>query len=164
MLTINDAVATVAAGADQTVCVDDEATVSGTIMTVGGDTPFGTWTITTGAGTLNDMGDGTATYMAVAGDIITDVVLTYTSADLNGCGAVSDDVMLTINDAVAMVDAGVDQMVCVDDEATVSGTIMTVGGDTPFGTWTITTGAGTLNDMGDGTATTRPLPETLLQV
>ena len=96
MLTINDAVATVAAGADQTVCVDDEATVSGTIMTVGGDTPFGTWTITTGAGTLNDMGDGTATYMAVAGDITTDVVLTYTSADLNGCGAVSDDVMLTI--------------------------------------------------------------------
>ena len=36
-------------------------------MTVGGDTPFGTWTITTGARTLNDMGDGTATYTAVAG-------------------------------------------------------------------------------------------------
>ena len=46
MLTINDAVTTVDAGADQTVCVDDEATVSGTITTVGGDTPFGTWTIT----------------------------------------------------------------------------------------------------------------------
>ena len=101
-------------------------------MTVGGDTPFGTWTITTGAGTLNDMGDGTATYTAVAGDITTDVVLTYTFADLNGCGAVSDDVMLTINDAVATVDAGVDETVCVDDEATVSGTIMTIGGDTPF--------------------------------
>ena len=58
---------------DQTVCVDDEAMVSGTIMTVGGDTPFGTWTITTGAGTLNDMGDGMATHTAVAGDIATDV-------------------------------------------------------------------------------------------
>ena len=104
MLTINDAVAMVDAGVDQMVCVDDEATVSGTIMTVGGDTPTGTG-LTTGAGTLNDMGDGTATYMAVAGDIATDVVLTYTSADLNGCGVVSDDVMLTINDAVATVAA-----------------------------------------------------------
>ena len=39
-----------------------------------------------GAGTLNDIGDDTATYTAVAGDITTDVVLTYTFADLNGCG------------------------------------------------------------------------------
>ena len=153
MVAFTDAVATVEAGADQVVCVDDQATVTGVITTVGGTNPTdGTWSITTGSGTLTDNGDGTATYDAVAADIATDVVLTYTSADLNGCGTVSDDVTIDFEDAVATVEAGADQTVCVDDQVNLSGEALTVGGSVASGTWT-TTGGGTLTDNGDGTAT-----------
>ena len=156
-VTVNfNEVATADAGTDQTVCANATAQLNGTF---GGGASMGMWS--GGFGTFNDPSAPNAIYTPAPSEAGMMVTLTFTAIDPDGngpCGDVSDDVVLMITDAVATVNAGIDETVCVDDEATVSGMIMTVGGDTPFGTWTITTGAGTLNDMGDGTASYRPVP------
>ncbi|MCX6913690.1 MAG: hypothetical protein NT167_11680, partial [Verrucomicrobia bacterium] len=109
VITINP-VATVNAGADQTVCASSPVvTLAGAI---GGAAASGTWS--GGAGTFTP--DNTtldATYTPTAGEITAGTVtLTLATDDPAGpCGAVSDAVVITIN-PVGTVNAGADQTVC----------------------------------------------------
>jgi len=89
--------ATVIAGANQPSCNGATVTLSGTI---GGGATSATWT-TSGTGTFNNASDLNAIYTPDAGDIIAGTVtLTLTTNDPAGpCGAVSDQLVITISSA-----------------------------------------------------------------
>ncbi|HEU5166393.1 MAG TPA: hypothetical protein VFU29_12665, partial [Chitinophagaceae bacterium] len=132
-------VATVNAGADQTVCASaPTVTLAGV---VGGSATLGTWsggtgTFTPNANTIN------ATYTLSPGEVAAGFVeLTLTTNDPAGpCPPVSDRVRIVVtNDASA--NAGPDQDVCASSPSvTLAGV---VGGGATLGTWS--GGAGTFN-------------------
>jgi len=147
-ITINP-VATANANVDQTICAGPvtaglTVTLAGSI---GGSASSGTWSGGTGifspdANTLN------ATYAPSAGEITAGTVtLTLTTNDPAGpCGAVSDQMVITIN-PLATVDANVDQTICAGSTVTLAGSI---GGGASSATWSGGTGtfspnANTLN-------------------
>jgi len=127
-------VATADAGIDQTICAGSTVTLAGSI---GGSASSGTWSGGTGtfspdANTLN------ATYTPSAGEITAGTLtLTLTTNDPAGpCGAVSDQMVITIN-PVATVDANVDQTICAGSTVTLAGSI---GGSASSATWSGGTG------------------------
>jgi len=129
-ITINPA-ATTNAGADQTVCASSpQAQLAGV---TGGGAAGGTWS--GGAGTFSpDVTTLNATYTPTAAEIAAGfVTLTLTTDDPNGpCGAVSDQVRITINPATT-VNAGADQTVCASSpQAQLAGV---TGGGAAGGTW-----------------------------
>jgi hypothetical protein len=139
-------VATVNAGADQTVCASDpNVTLAGI---VGGSATTGTWsggtgTFTPNANTLNAVYTPSTTEIAAGS-----VELTLTTNDPAGpCPPAIDKVRIVIN-PVATVNAGADQTVCASDpNVTLAGI---VGGSATSGTWsggtgTFTPNANTLN-------------------
>jgi len=137
------AIPTVNAGLDQTICVDNlTVNLAGSVA---GNTNTGKWT-TTGSGffvpndtTLN------ATYMVSSADsIVGNVTLTLSSTNSLYCLPVSEDMVITILPA-GIANAGLDQTVCANNaNIALSGVIS--GGATK-GTWTTTgTGAFTPND------------------
>ncbi len=132
-------VATVDAGTPQTICEGSTVTLAGTI---GGSATSATWT-TAGDGTFNDATLLNAVYTPGAGDIAAGTVtLTLTTNDPAGeCPAVSDDVVITIEEA-ATVDAGTPQSICAGNPVTLTGTI---GGSATSATWS-TSGDGTFDD------------------
>ena len=138
VVTINPA-AVVSAGADQTICEDETATLSGSIS---GGATSATWS-TSGDGTFNNVNSLTAIYTPGANDITNgQVTLTLTTNDPSGpCPAVSDQMLLNINDKPE-TNAGVDQTICETETVSLSGTI---GGGASSATWT-TSGDGTFND------------------
>jgi gliding motility-associated-like protein len=129
--------ATVNAGIDQTICGSTPVSLAGT---QGGSTNSITWSGGTGtfspnANSLNSI------YTASAADIIAgSVILTLTSNDPFGpCVVVSDQVLISINQP-AIVNAGIDQIICGSGNVTLAGTR---GGSATSATWS--GGTGTFN-------------------
>ena len=123
--------ATANAGADVIVCASSpQVALAGS---VGGGATGGTWS--GGSGAFNPGPSAlNATYTPSAGEIAAGgVTLTLTTNDPAGpCGAVSDQVRITINPA-ASVNAGPDQIVCASSpQISLAGSI---GGGAASGTW-----------------------------
>ena len=118
-LTINP-VATADAGDNATICAGSTHTLAGGF---GGSASTITWT-TSGSGTFDDDTQTDATYTPSAADIVAGtVILTITTDDPAGpCGAVSDNMTLTIN-PVATADAGADATICEGSTYTLGGAI-----------------------------------------
>ncbi|WP_297085586.1 HYR domain-containing protein [uncultured Draconibacterium sp.] len=122
--------ATVDAGADQTLCSSSpEVSLAGT---VGGGASSVTWS--GGAGTFSDATDVNATYTPTTGEVNAGTLtLTLTSDDPAGpCGTVSDQMTITWNLA-ATVDAGPRLELCSDGTVTLAGSY---GGAATSATWT----------------------------
>lgn len=138
LLTINPP-AYVSAGTDTAVCAAGNITLAGQIS---GGATASTWT-TSGDGVFNDSSLVNAVYTPGANDIVNGTVTLYiTSNDPAGpCLAVVDSMLLTI-DSVAIVNAGVDDVVCSGNPYTLSGTM---SGSATAIAWT-TMGDGTFND------------------
>ena len=181
-LTINDA-ATVSAGVNTTIC---DGSTHATLGVFGDGASSIEWT-TSGSGTFLDDTDPTTTYTPSAGDITAgSVTLTITSDDPAGpCGSASDNMLLTIDAAITMSDAGADQNLCNITTATLAGnsvsgletgawsvvsgtasatsvnsptsgvTGLTIGGTSVL-RWTITSGSGTCSTTDDVTINVDP--------
>ncbi|HNW98585.1 MAG TPA: choice-of-anchor L domain-containing protein, partial [Bacteroidales bacterium] len=135
-ITINP-IPTVDAGAPQTICSDGTVTLTGSI---GGGASSATWS--GGTGTYNpDNTTLNAIYTPSSTEITAGTVtLTLTTDDPSGpCGAVNDNVTITIN-PLPTVDAGAPQTICANSTVTLAGSI---GGGASSATWS--GGAGTYN-------------------
>ncbi|WP_417860600.1 HYR domain-containing protein [Winogradskyella sediminis] len=122
---------TVTAPSDITICEGD--TVHLSPITLGGTNAIGTWS-TSGTGTFSE-----STYIPSATDIFNGTVtLTLTNNPSDGvCNAVSDDMVVTINQAPTAY-AGVNQTICSDGSVTLSGAI---GGSASTGIWSAPSGS-----------------------
>ncbi|MGC1240179.1 MAG: gliding motility-associated C-terminal domain-containing protein, partial [Chryseosolibacter sp.] len=141
-ITIN-ALATVDAGPDQTVCAGGTVNLAGV---TGGSASSATWSGGTGAFSPN-ANDVNAAYTPSAAEITAGTVtLTLTTNDPDGAGpcvAVSDNITITINEQ-ATVDAGPAQSVCAGATVTLAGA---VGGSASTGTWSGGTGTFTPDNL-----------------
>ena len=128
------------AGLDQTICVGSSATLSGII---GGSATTATWSGGTGSYTPNNS-TLSASYLPSAAEISTGTVtLTLTTNDPAGqCSSVNDQMIITIN-PIAIINAGLDQTICIGSSVTLAGTI---GGATTTGTWSGGAGSFTPNN------------------
>ncbi|MCE4566171.1 HYR domain-containing protein [Maribellus sp. CM-23] len=127
--------ATVDAGTDQVICASSTVTLNGL---VGGGATAGTWT--GGNGTFTPDATALNAVYSPSADEISDgsVTLTLTTSDPDGpCGPVSDQVVITIDEA-ATVNAGIDASVCEGSDIILAGS---VGGAASSAVWT--GGAGT---------------------
>ncbi|SDS94577.1 HYR-like domain-containing protein [Winogradskyella sediminis] len=129
-ITVNDP-PTVTAPSDITICEGD--TVHLSPITLGGTNAIGTWS-TSGTGTFSE-----STYIPSATDIFNGTVtLTLTNNPSDGvCNAVSDDMVVTINQAPTAY-TGVNQTICADGSVTLSGAI---GGSASTGIWSAPSGS-----------------------
>ena len=127
-LTINPG-ATVAAGADQSVCENGTASLSGSI---GGSASSATWS-SSGDGSFANVNALSTVYTPGATDIANGTVtLTLTTNDPPGvCGAASDDLILSIQ-ALPLVEAGANQNICSSATVSLSGSVT---GSATSGTW-----------------------------
>ena len=102
-------------------------------ITLDGTNAIGVWS-TSGTGTFSE-----STYIPSATDIFNGTVtLTLTNNPSDGvCNAVSDDMVVTINQAPTAY-AGVNQTICSDGSVTLSGAI---GGSASTGTWSAPSGS-----------------------
>lgn len=135
---------TVNAGPDQVICAGSSVTLNGSI---GGTATSATWSGGTGsfspnAGALN------AVYQPGVAEVSSGAVtLTLTTNDPAGvCTAISDQLTININQQ-AVVNAGVNQTICSNSSAVLSGSI---GGSATSATWsggngTFSPNANTLN-------------------
>ena len=135
-ITIDEA-AEVFAGNDITLCESDGSYVLSE-ATMGGSATSVVWS-TTGNGSISNGSNINATYNFSGDEVVTLVVTTNDPG--TSCNAISDNIVLTINDA-AEVDAGANAAICADETYTLSGTS---GGSTSNITWS-TSGDGTFND------------------
>ncbi|MDD3875833.1 MAG: gliding motility-associated C-terminal domain-containing protein [Bacteroidales bacterium] len=132
-ITIN-AIPTVSAGFDQTICAGSTVSLAGTI---GGGATSATWSggtsFSPNATTLN------AVYTPTTAQITAGTAtLTLTTNNPSGpCPAVNDNVVITIN-AQPTVDAGTDQSICAGTSAVLSGSF---GSTATSATWSGGTGS-----------------------
>jgi hypothetical protein len=136
LLTINQ-LATVSAGAAQTICAGSTATMAGVI---GGSATSANWSGGGGSFSPNNIALN-ATYTPTAAEILAgSATLTLTTNDpLGPCGSATASMILTIN-PIATVNAGTDQTICSTSTVTLTGA---VGGGASSGTWS--GGNGTFN-------------------
>ena len=128
-----DKMPTVSAGADQTICIGESATLGGS---VGGSATGGTWTGGTGTFTPNN-NTLTAKYTPSAAEIAAgSVTLTLTTTGTGKCPAKDSKTTITIN-PIAIVDAGPHQKICIGGTVTLAGV---VGGGAVSGSWSGGTG------------------------
>lgn len=139
------------AGAPQTICVGQDATLSATLS---GSATSAIWA-TSGDGSFNDPNSLTAIYTPGTTDASTGTVtLTLTTNDPSGvCTASSDNVVITINSG-ATVDAGPAQTICADGTVSLAASF---GGAATSGTWA-TSGDGTFDDNTSAAAAYAPGP------
>ncbi len=145
-----DQAATINAGTDVTICSNQNYQVSG--ASIGGSASSVTWT-SNGSGTLLNAGTLTPTYIPSASDAVNgSVILTATTNDpVNSCPAVSDQMILYINQA-SVVDAGNNQVICEGNNVNLSGTMS--GGATSV-LWT-SSGNGTFSNNTNTNTTYTP--------
>ena len=128
-----DKLPTVSAGADQTICIGESATLGGSI---GGSATGGTWTGGTGTFTPNNT-TLTATYKpSPAEEAAGTVTLTLTTDAPGLCPAKESKTTITIN-KVAEVDAGPTQKICAGGSVTLAGVF---SGGAVSGSWSGGTG------------------------
>lgn len=128
-----DKLPTVSAGADQTICFGESATLGGSI---GGSATSATWTGGNGTFTPNNT-TLTAKYTPSPAEMAAGTVtLTLTTNAPGKCPAKDSKTTITIN-SVATVDAGPDQKICVGGSVTLAGI---VGGGAVSGSWSGGTG------------------------
>ncbi|WP_187270942.1 HYR domain-containing protein [Neolewinella aurantiaca] len=149
-VTVNfNEVATADAGEDQTICFGESASLNGTF---GGGATAGAWE--GGTGTFSpDRNDPSATYTPDVSEAGTVVTLTFVAQDPDGtagpCSEVTDGIDITVNDAVASINAGEATAVCYEfngpTTVTLSGEILLASGAAGTGIWT-TDGTGSLDD------------------
>ena len=133
ILTINQ-LAVADAGLDQTVCVSiDSVSLAGIVS---GSVSTGSWR-TLGTGSFTSATSLVTNYKFSATDkAVGSVELILTSSNPVGpCNSVSDTLIITIN-PLATVNAGLDQTICGNSPATVTGI---VGGSASSGSWTSST-------------------------
>ncbi|HHZ65250.1 MAG TPA: hypothetical protein EYN51_07105, partial [Flavobacteriales bacterium] len=145
-LTINDA-ATVSAGVNATICEGSTHTLSGSFG--GGASSIG-W-MTFGNGTFDNTALPAATYTPGAADISTGwVYLGITTDDPPGpCGSASNSMLLTIDPAITMSDAGADQNLCNITTATLAGNSVS-GLET--GVWSVVSGTASATSVNSPTS------------
>ena len=120
---------TVSAGNDQSICIGNTVTLSGSII---GNSTSGTWS--GGNGTYNpDNGSPTAIYTpSTAEGTAGTVTLTYTPDGPSGtCASANDQMTITIN-PLPTANAGSGEYVCRGSGITLAGS---VGGSATSGTW-----------------------------
>ena len=156
-VTFNNAIVDLTTTTPDAICADQTATLTATVDLMNGTTGSGTWSLTTPAaagGTLSATTVGNeATYTPGATESGT-VSFTFTADDPDGagpCAGASEVVEVTINPAVTAVDAGMDQVVCSDQTATLTAAVALNTGAAGMGTWSITTAGtnGTLTQTGN---------------
>jgi len=139
------------AGADQTMCANNAATVlNGTIS---GGASAGIWTNGNGTFVVDDTDLG-ATYTPTSTEIGNgSVTLTLTSTDHGAYGCVAESDQMTINFTPApTADAGADQTVCANNsDVSLSGSVTIASG----GVWS-TAGSGTFSSNTNLTTTYYP--------
>ena len=140
---------TVEAGPPQTICSNGSVTMAGAF---GGAASSATWS-TSGDGAFDNNTSLTAIYTPGPNDIANNsATLTLTTDDPAGsCLAVSDNVVITIDDAPT-VDAGAPQTICAGSTVSLAGLL---GGSATTATWT-TSGDGTFNSASSLTAVYTP--------
>ena len=123
-------IATISAGLNQTICVNNDITLNASTTATSGTL---TWT-TSGTGTFTNGNSLTPTYIpSLADNISGSVTLTISNFDPgNICQTVNDAILLTINQ-LAITDAGLDQTVCSSND-TVS-LIGNISGAVTKGSW-----------------------------
>ncbi|NEN24133.1 T9SS type B sorting domain-containing protein [Cryomorpha ignava] len=124
------------AGADQTLCQNNNvAQLNGAVTIAGG----GEWSSPTGGSFLPSNQSLTPTYTPSNSDLITgSVTITFTTTNNSGCSAVADQMVITYTDAPE-VDAASDRTVCKNNaDVILNGSVVNATG----GTWT-TGGSGT---------------------
>ncbi|MFH2140802.1 MAG: PKD domain-containing protein [Bacteroidota bacterium] len=123
------------AGLDIYICKDDSAQLNGQILY---GTSTGTWT-SNGTGTfIPNADDLNAIYVPSGADTLAGVLqLTLTSTNNGGCFAASDVLTLTFTERPD-VEAGIDQVICANNSADLTGS---VSGSSTTGLWT-TSGTG----------------------
>ncbi|MFC4721072.1 LamG-like jellyroll fold domain-containing protein [Geojedonia litorea] len=136
ILSINQA-PTINAGPDITICEGSTATMAASF---GGSATSASWSSSGGGSFSNN--SPTAVYTPNATDISNgSVTLTYTTNNPSGvCSAVSDIMILTINEA-AFIDAGPNQIICSNETATMAASL---NGSATSGTWS-SSGTGSFN-------------------
>jgi hypothetical protein len=150
-ITVNPS-ATVNAGADQIVCQSaSPVAITLTGASVTGGTTTGTWSITSGSGTLSNTNPtttpATVTFTPAA-NFSGSVVLTLTSDDPDGAGpclAVTDTRTITVNQAATVV-AGGPNVVCQSaSPAAITLSGASFGGGATTAAWSIISGGGSLS-------------------
>ncbi len=146
-----DAIPTVTAGADITICEGGTIGLSGAM---GGGASNITWT-TSGTGTFDDATLLTATYTPSPLDITVGAVTLVITSDVpvGPCNAATDNLLITINSS-ATADAGTDATICDGDTYVLSGSM---GGSASSITWT-SSGTGTFDNATLLAATYTPSP------
>ena len=130
---IIDKMPTVSAGADQTICIGESATLGGS---VGGSATGGIWSGGTGTFTPNNT-TLTASYKPSAAEMAAGTVtLTLTTTGIGKCPAKDNKTTITIN-PIAVVDAGPSQKICIGGTVTLAGA---VSGGAVSGSWSGGTG------------------------
>ncbi len=142
VITINP-IATVNAGADQTICVDNTLPTPYTVNlagTFGGAATSGLWTGGTGTFSPSNTNPNATYSLNESETSSANIVLAFTTNDPIGpCPAVSDQMVIFINQ-IPKVNAGPDQTICAGSTATLSGI---VSGSATSITWN--GGSGTFN-------------------
>lgn len=130
------------AGPDRSFCNPQEITMLAPDPPAGSS---GQWTLISGAGTL---ADPVSPHSYVDGLGIGDNVFRWTiTSPAGACQTVFDDVVLTLLEAPSLADAGPDQIFC-GNKAQLAAIVPAIG----MGSWTITSGNGTLSDPNAATA------------
>ncbi len=128
MIIFIDKLASVSAGADQTICIGSSATLAGSI---GGSATSATWSGGTGTYSPNNT-TLTATYTPSPAELLAgSVTLTLTTNTTGKCPSVNSKMTITIN-PIAVVEAGPDQHICVGSTVTLAGL---VSGGAISGSW-----------------------------
>ena len=121
------------AGGDVAICEGEIVSLSGSVT---GASTTGIWT-TSGSGTFSPSDtDLSADYTPSAADILAGSV-TLTLSATGSCAPISDFLIVTITSEI-LVDAGVDDTICIGDIASLTGSVT---GGTSTGIWT-TSGSG----------------------
>ncbi len=114
----------VAAGADQTICSNETATLGSSPVAVGNGPFTYSWMPTAG---LSDASAENPVFTPTAGGTYT---FTVTVTDANGCSE-SDMVTITVNEA-PVADAGADDVICADGSVVLGGSPVANGGTSPY--------------------------------
>lgn len=136
LITVND-LPYVSAGDQQDLCVDNTVLDANTPATGNG-----TWSIFSGAVTLSNINDPTATATDIGEG---NNRLVWTVVDANGC-SLSDTVLITNNSVI--VEAGNNQIVC-EESINLDGSAVPDGA---IGSWSATTGTANFTDGNSPTA------------